>query len=330
MKRMLSGIKPTGKLTLGNYLGAIRHFINFQNEYEMFVFVANLHAVTTPQDKTELRTNTRDLVALYLACGLDPSRTTLFLQTDVLEHANLAFIFNGLTYMGELNRMTQYKDKATKGEETTVGIFAYPVLMAADILIYDPHYVPVGDDQKQHVELTRDIANRFNNKFGETFVVPEPLIPPLGARIMSLSNPTKKMSKSDESGDKGVIYLLDDIEVAKKKIRSAVTDSEGIVRFDETNKPGLSNLLTILSSITGESLTSIENRYVGLNYAPLKDEVANAVGALLERIQSRYRDIIASGEIENVLTEGAEKASLIARRKLLKVEDRLGLRLKFK
>lgn len=330
MQRMLSGIKPTGRLTLGNYLGAIRHFIRFQDDYEMFVFIANLHAVTTPQDKTELRTNTRDLIALYLACGLDPQRTTLFLQTDVLEHANLAFIFNGIASMGELSRMTQYKDKASKGEETTVGVFAYPVLMAADILIYDPQFVPVGDDQKQHVELTRDIAIRFNNRFGDTFVVPEPKIATVGARIMSLANPTKKMSKSDDSSEKGVIYLLDDIDAAKKKIRSAVTDSEGIIAYDEERKPGVSNLLTILSSITGESIDNIVNRYQGSNYAPFKDEVAEAVGNLLQSIQSRYHDIISSNQIETVLAEGAARASMIARKKLLKVEDRLGLRLKFK
>ena len=330
MARMLSGIKPTGKLTLGNYLGAIRHFIAYQDSYEMFVFIANLHAVTTPQDKVELRTNTRDLIALYLACGLDPQKATLFLQTDILEHANLAFIFNGLTYMGELGRMTQYKDKSAKGEDTTVGLFTYPVLMAADILMYDPQFVPVGEDQKQHVELTRDIAQRFNNKFGETFVVPEPKIAEVGARIMSLSNPTRKMSKSDESGDKGVIYLLDDIEAVKKKIRSAVTDSEGIVAYDEINKPGIANLLTILSTISGESISSIVDRYHGQGYAGFKDEVANAVAELLTRIQAKYHQIIASNEIESVLAQGAEKASLIARKKLMKVEDRLGLRLKFK
>ena len=296
----------------------------------MFVFIANLHAVTTPQDKVELRTNTRDLIALYLACGLDPQKATLFLQTDILEHANLAFIFNGLTYMGELGRMTQYKDKSAKGEDTTVGLFTYPVLMAADILMYDPQFVPVGEDQKQHVELTRDIAQRFNNKFGETFVVPEPKIAEVGARIMSLSNPTRKMSKSDESGDKGVIYLLDDIEAVKKKIRSAVTDSEGIVAYDEINKPGIANLLTILSTISGESISSIVDRYHGQGYAGFKDEVANAVAELLTRIQAKYHQIIASNEIESVLAQGAEKASLIARKKLMKVEDRLGLRLKFK
>lgn len=330
MARMLSGIKPTGKLTLGNYLGAIRHFIAYQDSYEMFVFIANLHAVTTPQDKIELRTNTRDLIALYLACGLDPQKTTLFLQTDILEHANLAFIFNGLSYMGELGRMTQYKDKASKGEDTTVGLFTYPVLMAADILMYDPQYVPVGEDQKQHVELTRDIAQRFNNKFGETFIVPEPKIAEVGARIMSLANPTRKMSKSDENGDKGVIYLLDDIEAAKKKIKSAVTDSEGIVAYDEVGKPGVSNLLIILSTITGEAIPSIVDRYHGQGYAGFKDEVANAVGNLLSGIQARYQQIISSDVIETVLREGAEKASLIARKKLMKVEDRLGLRLKFK
>ena len=252
MERMLSGIKPTGKLTLGNYIGAIRNFLKYQDEYEMFVFIANLHSITVPQDKLELKKNTYDLAALYLACGLDPEKTTLFLQTDVPEHANLGFVMTCHTYMGELNRMTQYKDKVQKlGDQSIgVGLFTYPTLMAADILLYDPQYIPVGHDQKQHVELTRDLANRFNNRHGETFVVPQPLVAKTGARIMSLSNPTKKMSKSDDPTDKGCIYLLDDPKVARKKIMSAVTDTGMEIKYDVENKPGISKLMTIMSCLT--------------------------------------------------------------------------------
>ena len=218
MDRMLSGIKPSGKLTLGNYIGAIRNFIKYQDEYELYVFIANLHAITVHQDKKELKQNIKDIAALYIACGLDPEKVTLFIQTDVMEHAQLGFILNCHSYMGELSRMTQFKDKSQKltNESITVGLFSYPCLMAADILLYDPKYIPVGDDQKQHVELTRDIANRMNNKYGNLFTVPEPVMNKVGSRIMSLSNPTKKMSKSDDPNDKGCIYLLDDLNVAKE------------------------------------------------------------------------------------------------------------------
>ena len=214
MKRMLSGIKPTGQLTLGNYIGALRNFVNYQDDYEMIVFIANLHCITEYQDPADLRKNLTDAVALYMACGLDPKKATIFLQTDVHAHAELGYIMACNTYLGELNRMTQFKDKSAKGEKNmTAGLYTYPCLMAADILLYDADYVPVGEDQKQHVELTRDIAQRFNNKYGETFVVPEPLIAKVGARIMSLSDPSKKMSKSDEA-NKGCIYLLDEPKVA--------------------------------------------------------------------------------------------------------------------
>ena len=236
MKRMLSGIKPTGGLTLGNYIGAISQFIKYQDEYEMYVFIANLHSITVAQDPKELRQNTKDLIALYLAAGLDPQKVTLFLQSDISAHAELGWILTCHSYMGELQRMTQYKDKTAKGETNiTAGLFTYPSLMAADILLYDADYVPVGIDQKQHVELTRNIAERFNNKYGETFIIPEPVIPKVGAKIMSLQDPTKKMSKSDET-TKGAIYLLDEPAVARKKIMSAVTDSIGIIRYDEVNQ----------------------------------------------------------------------------------------------
>lgn len=327
MKRMLSGIKPTGKVTLGNYIGAIKNFIEYQNEYEMFVFVANMHAITVPQDKTELKKNTRDLAALYLACGLDPEKVTLFVQTDVLEHANLAFVLNCNTYMGELSRMTQYKDKMQKekGGNHGVGLFTYPTLMAADILLYDADFIPVGDDQKQHVELTRDIATRFNNKYGETFVVPTPIVAKVGSRIMSLSNPEKKMSKSEDINDKGCIYLLDDPKIARKKIMSAVTDMETLVKYDPINKPGISNLLEIQSCLTNIPISELEEKYIGYNYGSFKKEVADVVENFLTELQARYNKIMADKIIDKVLDDGAQKAHYVARKTLSKVYKRLGL-----
>lgn len=324
-KVMLSGIKPSGQLTLGNYIGALRNFVKYQDEYEMLVFIANLHCITVYQDPKELKKNLKDAVALYLACGLDPQRATIFLQSDVKEHAQLGFIMNCNSYQGELNRMTQYKDKVAKGETNlTVGLYTYPCLMAADILIYDADYVPVGEDQKQHVELTRDIANRFNNRYGETFRIPEPLVPKVGARIMSLSDPSKKMSKSDK-GDKGCIYLLEDLKSARKKIMSAVTDNEACVRFDPENQPGIANLLTIMSSLSGEAIETIVERFAGKGYGEFKSAVADVVCAELERIQARYNEIINSTLIEETLAEGAVKAQRLARRKLEKVQRKIGL-----
>jgi tryptophanyl-tRNA synthetase len=329
MERMLSGIKPTGKLTLGNYIGAIRNFLKYQDEYEMFVFIANLHSITVPQDKLELKKNTYDLAALYLACGLDPEKTTLFLQTDVPEHANLGFVMTCHTYMGELNRMTQYKDKVQKLEDQSIGVglFTYPTLMAADILLYDPQYIPVGHDQKQHVELTRDLANRFNNRHGETFVVPQPLVAKTGARIMSLSNPTKKMSKSDDPNDKGCIYLLDDPKVARKKIMSAVTDTGMEIKYDVENKPGISNLMTIMSCLTETSLEDIEQKYVGCNYGTFKKDLADIIENFLVDLQAKYKEICEQKIVNKILEEGAQKARRIAYKKLMKVYKKLGLTL---
>ena len=329
MERMLSGIKPTGKLTLGNYIGAIRNFLKYQDEYEMFVFIANLHSITVPQDKLELKKNTYDLAALYLACGLDPEKTTLFLQTDVPEHANLGFVMTCHTYMGELNRMTQYKDKVQKLEDQSIGVglFTYPTLMAADILLYDPQYIPVGHDQKQHVELTRDLANRFNNRHGETFVVPQPLVAKTGARIMSLSNPTKKMSKSDDPTDKGCIYLLDDPKVARKKIMSAVTDTGMEIKYDVENKPGISNLMTIMSCLTDTSLEDIEQKYVGCNYGTFKKDLADIIENFLVDLQAKYKEICDQKIVNKILEEGAQKARRIAYKKLMKVYKKLGLTL---
>lgn len=326
MKRMVSGIKPTGELTLGNYIGALRNFVKYQDDYELYVFIANLHCVTVYQDPKELRKNLKDAIALYLACGLDPEKCTIFLQSDVYEHAQLGWLMTCMSYMGELSRMTQFKEKTqnAKDENITAGLFVYPPLMAADILLYDADYVPVGEDQKQHVELTRDLAQRFNNRYSETFVVPEPLVAKVGARIMSLSDPAKKMSKSEET-NKGCIYLLDDVNAAKKKIMSAVTDNYAHVNYDKENQPGVSNLLEIMSSLSGEPIDDIVARYEGKGYGEFKKEVAEVVGNELTKIQSRYNEIMKSGQIEQILKEGAEKAHHMAFRKLKKVQKKMGI-----
>ena len=292
----------------------------------MFAFIANLHCITVPQDPKELQKNLKDCVALYLACGLDPNKATIFLQTDVKEHAQLGFIMCCHTYMGELNRMTQFKDKQAKGEKNlSGGLYTYPALMAADILLYSPDYVPVGEDQKQHVELTRDVAERMNNRYGQLFTVPEPLVAKVGARIMSLSDPTKKMSKSDET-NKGCIYLLDDLKVARKKVMSAVTDSFGKVHYDPENQPGISNLMQILSSLSNErSFEDIEKEFEGKGYGDFKKAVADAVCAKLEEIQTRYNEIINSDLIETTLANGAKKASVIAAEKLNTVQKAIGM-----
>ena len=327
MQTMLSGIKPTGRLTLGNYIGAIRQFVEYQDEYEMYIFIANLHAITVAQDPKELKQNTKDLIALYLACGLDPEKVTLFLQSDVHQHTELGWILTCHSYMGELQRMTQYKDKTAKGETgITAGLFTYPCLMAADILMYDADFVPVGVDQKQHVELTRDIAERFNNRYGETFRIPQPLTPKVGAKIYSLQNPTKKMSKSEDN-PKATIDLLDDPAAARKKIMSAVTDSLGTIQYDPENQPGVSNLLMIHSSLSNEPLDALVARFQGKGYGDLKKETGQIVFDFLSDLQSRYREIIASGKIDEILREGNEKASRIAERKLRKVKKKLGFQI---
>lgn len=329
MKRMLSGIKPTGRVTLGNYIGAIKPFVSYQDEYEMFIFVANLHSMTIYQEPATLRKNTKDLIALYIAAGLDPNKCTLFLQSDVLEHAQLGWYLGCMVSMGELSRMTQYKDKVAKNQGGGIGagIFNYPSLMNADILMYDPDYVPVGEDQKQHVELCRDIAERFNSRYSETFKLPEPLVTKVGGRIMDLQNPTKKMSKSDETG-KGCIYILDDIALSKKKIKSAVTDSDGHIHYDRENKPGISNLLEIYSIMSNRSIEDIERQYEGKGYGEFKTDLAEIVGEELEKIQARYKEITTGSYLDDILEEGAQKARVIARKKLSKVERKIGITIK--
>ena len=326
-KRMLSGIKPTGRLTLGNYIGAIKQFISYQDEYEMYIFIADLHALTLPIDAKELRQNTKDLISIYLACGLDPNKVVLFKQSDVHEHAELGYIIACNSNMGELSRMTQYKDKSAKiseKESIPTGLFIYPSLMAADILLYDPDFVPVGVDQKQHVELTRDLAIRFNARYSDTFKIPQPLTSKQGAKIFSLSSPDKKMSKSES--DKGTIYLLDDLNVTRKKIMSAVTDLGHEIKYDPVNKAGISNLLTIASSLSGKSIEELEKEYNGLGYGDFKKEVADIVCNFLKDLQTKVATIQASKIIDDVLLEGATKATYVARKKLSKVYRKVGLR----
>lgn len=327
MKTMLSGIKPTGRLTLGNYIGAIREFVKYQDEYEMFIFIANQHALTVPIEAAELRKNTKDLIALYLAAGLDPEKTTIFLQSDVPAHAQLGWIMTCLSGYGELQRMTQFKDKMAKQETgITAGLYTYPSLMAADILLYDPDYVPVGIDQKQHVELTRNLAERFNKRYSDTFKIPEPLVTKVGAKIYDLQNPTKKMSKS-ESSPKGCIELLDNPAQARNKIKSAITDSLGIIQYDPENQPGLANLITILSALTGESIESIVERYQGKGYGELKKETGDVVFDFLTDLQKRYKEILDSKIVDKVLEEGAKKANAVANKKVAKVYRKVGLKI---
>lgn len=327
MKTMLSGIKPTGRLTLGNYIGAISQFVKYQDEYEMFIFIANQHALTVPIEAKELRQNTKDLIALYLAAGLDPEKVTLFLQSDVPAHAQLGWIMTCLSGYGELQRMTQFKDKMAKHEtQITAGLYTYPALMAADIILYDADYVPVGVDQKQHVELARNLAQRFNSRYSDTFKVPEPLVTKVGAKVYSLQEPTKKMSKS-ETNPKGTIDLLDPPATARKKIMSAVTDSIGIVQYDPENQPGVSNLLVIQSTLTGEPIDSIVKRYEGKGYGELKKEIGQTVYDFLEDLQAKYKKIIDEKVIDKVLEEGAKKANYIANKKIRKVYRKVGLSL---
>lgn len=324
MKTIFSGIQPSGTLTLGNYLGALRQFTELQDDHECYFCIVDEHAITVPQDRLELRKNIRSLAALYLASGIDPEKSTLFIQSEVPAHAQLGWMMQSISYIGELERMTQFKDKSEGKSAVSTALFTYPALMAADILLYNTDIVPVGDDQKQHLELTRDLAQRFNNRYNDIFTIPEVRIPKVGARIMSLKDPLKKMSKSDEN-KKGFISMLDEPKQIIKKIKSAVTDSEGIIKYDKENKPGVSNLLTIYSSCTGESIESLEKKYEGKGYGDFKQDVAEAVVNLLEPIQNRYYELIESKELDTILDEGAEKASFKANKMLQKAKKAMGL-----
>ena len=326
MKRSLSGIKPTGNLTLGNYIGALKNFKKFQDDYENFIFIADLHALTLPIDPVNLRNNTKDIVAFYIAAGLDPEKTTIFLQSDVSAHSEINSILQNYLYMGELSRMTQFKDKSKKMNENAIGLglFAYPVLMCGDILLYNADIVPVGEDQKQHVELCRDLVHRFNNRYNkEVFKMPEPIIPKVGARIMSLSDPTRKMSKSDPKGD---IFLKDDLNVVRKKIMSAVTDLGSDIYYDPENKPGISNLIQIYASLKDISIEETENIFKDCHkYGEFKKAVADVVVDVLAPFQEKYKEVLASGKIDEILDEGAKRASYIANKTLNKVKKTVGL-----
>ena len=329
MAIILSGIKPTGIPTLGNYLGALKNFVKLQNERtedKFLFFIADLHAITIPQNPAELRSNIKSLAALYLACGLNKENLVLFIQSEVAEHAELGYVMQSLAYMGELERMTQFKEKSKKQETgVTSALFTYPALMAADILLYNADLVPVGEDQVQHLELTRDLAIRFNNRYSDTFKVPEGLVTKVGARIMDLQNPLKKMSKSEDPGDKGCIFLLDPIDLIKKKIKSAVTDSDASVKYDKANKPGISNLMTIYSCITGEDYKTIEAKYEGIGYGEFKSDLADIVASEIGVIQERYNKLINSTELDEILDKGRDEASFMARKQLSKVYRKVGL-----
>ena len=324
MERILSGIKPTGQMTLGNYIGAIRNFAKVQYEGEPFIFIADLHALTLPIEPADLYKNSRDIAAYYLAAGLDPKHSTIFLQSDVSTHSELAIILQNYLYMGELSRMTQFKDKSQKMKQEAIGLglFAYPVLMAADIVIYDAKRIPVGEDQVQHVELTRDLVKRFNNRYGDVLVAPQAEMVKVGKRIMSLSDPTKKISKSDPKGD---IYLSDSLEVMRKKIMSAVTDMGHEVKYDVINKPGISNLMTIMSSLTNKSYEEIEKEFEGKGYGDFKRAVTDAVINEMKPFKERYDEIIKSGIVDKVLEEGAKKAYEVSKQTLIRVQKAIGL-----
>ncbi|QJC53323.1 tryptophan--tRNA ligase [Paenibacillus albicereus] len=323
MKKVLSGIQPSGQLTIGNYIGAIQNFVRLQETHECYFMVVDLHAITVPQEPAALREQSQSVAALYLAAGIDPQRAAIYMQSHVRAHAELGWLLTTLTSMGELERMTQFKDKSAGKESVGAGLFVYPALMAADILVYNADLVPVGDDQKQHLELTRDLANRFNSRFGDFFTVPEPYIPEVGARIMSLDDASKKMSKSNPNPG-SLIALLDEPDVIRKKISRATTDSGREIRFDREAKPEVSNLMGIYSLMSGLSLPEIEARFEGQGYGPFKKELAERVVAVLEPLQQRYREIRSSGMLEEVLKQGAEKASSVADRVVEGVKERMG------
>ncbi len=324
MKRILTGLQPTGIIHLGNYIGSIKQMIDMQDKYDSFIFVADLHAITIPQDSKELSDNIKKLIALYIACGIDPNKNTIFIQSENIYHTNISWMLECNTYYGELSRMTQFKDKSSKNANFTSGLLTYPVLMASDILAYDTDLVPVGIDQKQHVELTRDIAIRFNNKYGDTFKVPEPYMTKVGTKIMDLQDPLHKMSKSSEN-QKGVIRLLDEPEIIRKKIMSATTDSETRIIYDPENKPGISNLINIYSSITNMSIKDIENKFKDNNYGEFKKEVADVTINLISEIQDKYYKLLNSNELDNILDKGRDKTIEIAKVKYEEMKKKIGL-----
>lgn len=322
MKRIFSGVQPTGQIHLGNYI-TMRNFVPVQDTAECFYCVVDMHSITVAHDPEELRKCSRELAALYIAIGIDPSKATLFIQSQVPAHAELAWMLQCHTYMGELSRMTQFKDKSKGKTNYSTGLFTYPVLMASDILLYDTNEVPVGDDQKQHIELTRDVAARFNNRYGDTFVMPEPVIQKVGARVMSLDDPTVKMSKSNPN-PLSKIMVLDDHAKIKKAIMKATTDSDGIIKYNIEEKPGVSNLMTIYSIFSGMSLVDIEAKYDGMGYGQFKKDLVEIVYEGLSPVREKYESILASGEIDTILKAGAAKANAVASEVLDRVKDKIG------
>jgi tryptophanyl-tRNA synthetase len=325
-KRIFSGVQPSGNLTIGNYLGAIKNWIPMQDEFECLYCVVDLHTLTVRQKPADLRQRSLNLLALYMACGLDPQKSILFLQSHVSAHAELAWILNCYTYMGELSRMTQFKDKSLKqGDNINAGLLTYPVLMAADILLYQADLVPIGQDQKQHLEITRDIAERFNGIYGDTFTIPEAYIPKIGAKIMSLQEPERKMSKSDEN-ENSYVFILDSEDAILRKFKRAVTDSEREIRYDEVNKPGVSNLISIYSAVTDKSFFEIEKEFEGRTYGDLKEVVGQAVAEILKPIQQKYNEFSSNKDyLNSILKENSEKAAYMARKTLSKVYRKIGL-----
>ena len=324
MKRILTGLKPTGDLTLGNYIGSIRQMINMQENYDSFIFVADLHALTLPQDKYLLNERIRKFIAMYLACGLDPNKNTIYIQSENEYIPAMSYILECNTYYGEASRMIQFKEKSKEHSNFSVGLLTYPILMASDILFCDTDLVPVGIDQKQHVELARNIAERFNKIYGETFKIPEPLITKIGTKIKDLKDPSKKMSKSEEN-PVGVISLFDDIETAKKKIMKSTTDSLNEVKFDEENQPGISNLLNIASALSHTEIKEIEEKFKDKGYGEFKKYVAEIVGNFLEDIQRKYNKILNSNMLDEILDKGKEKTRLLAKEKYEQVKEKVGV-----
>ena len=325
MKKItLTGLKPTGSLTLGNYIGSISQMVKMQDDYKNYLFVADMHAITVPNDREELHKNIRDFIALYLACGIDPNKNVIYLQSDIEYIPTISWLLECNTYYGELSRMIQFKEKSKKNANFSVGLLTYPVLMATDILVVDADYVPVGIDQKQHVELTRDIAIRYNNKYGEVFKIPEPLVTKVGTKVNDLVDPTKKMSKTEEN-PKGVIALLDPPEVARKKIMSATTDSEMSVKYNPENKPGISNLISIYSALTSMEIKDVEEKFEGCNYGEFKRNVADVICEFLEKIQKRYHEIVNSSELDEILKNGANEVRDLAKNKYEMMRKQIGL-----
>jgi len=324
MDRILTGLKPTGDLTLGNYLGAIRQMVDMQEEYDSYLFVADLHALTVPQDSEELRARIKRFIAMYIACGIDPEKNTIYIQSDNEYIPCISWLLECSTYYGEASRMIQFKEKSKGNANFSIGLLTYPVLMAADILYCDAKYVPVGIDQKQHVELARDIAIRFNKKYGDTFTIPDALISKNAVKIKDLKDPSKKMSKSEENPN-GVISLFDTPEAVKSKIMKATTDSDNKVLFDEENKPGISNLLNIASLLTNKSISELENDFKDKSYKDFKEYVGNVTAEFISSIQDKYNNLINSNVLDKILDEGAKKSRELALKKYELMKEKVGL-----